>query len=137
MASLNQYIDQLLESSFYHYENSFTGYPSKWQEPSVKDDIIEKEDSFEVRIELPGIPKEDIGLTVEKGKLLVKAEKKSSVGETDRVLAARRKYGTIEKTYSLGEEVDGDNVTALHSDGVLTVVLPKKEIAKPKKVDIK
>lgn len=130
MATIYDYIDDI-------FNQSYTRLNRIAQPATTRDDIVEKSDRFEVVLELPGVKKENIEITVNHGKLIVKAEKKASVEESDKVIASRRLYGTVEKNYTLGEEIDDDRVDASYSDGVLTISLQKKEIAKPKKVDIK
>jgi HSP20 family protein len=89
-------------------------------------------------VDLPGIEEKDIDIQVEDGTLTLKAERKfekeTKDGNYHRV---ERAYGSFERSFSLPENVDGDNIAAAYNKGVLEVTLPKVEVqAKAKKVKV-
>jgi HSP20 family protein len=114
-----------------------------WREPGTGAwtpgvDIVENEKSILLRVDLPGIEEKDIDIQVADGTLTLKAERKfekeTKDGNYHRV---ERAYGSFERSFSLPENVDGDNIAAAYNKGVLEVTLPKVEVqAKVKKVKV-
>lgn len=86
-----------------------------------------------LRAELPGIKKEDVDLTVHDEAITLKGEfKRDETVKDEDYYFSERRYGAFERTVPLPKEIDADKAKALFKDGVLEVVLPKKEEAKPK-----
>ncbi|MFN7913757.1 MAG: Hsp20/alpha crystallin family protein [Vicinamibacterales bacterium] len=92
-----------------------------------------------LKAELPDMTREDIDVTVDKGTLTIKGEKKFS-GEVkeEQFHRIERRYGTFSRSFSLPPTVDPGRVGAEYKNGVLTVKLPLREEAKPRtiKVDV-
>lgn len=103
--------------------------------PSV--DIYETEDSYKLTADLPGIKKEDIQIDIKENTLTIKGEKKfEDKVSKDNYVRVERKYGTFSRSFVLSENVDPENVKANYKDGVLEVILHKKEEAKPKQIKV-
>ena len=102
-------------------------------------DVTEKGDAFEARIEIPGVAKDDIDVQIDGAVVKVKAESKATVESKDgeRVLASNRTVRSWSRTFTLPAEVADDRAEAAYENGVLTLVVPKKEVAQPKKLAIK
>ena len=101
-------------------------------------EIFEKEDTLVLRAELPGMLQEDIELHVENGVLTLKGEKRRETDvKEESIHRAERYFGTFVRTFSLPTTVDVDKIRAGYKDGVLEVVLPKADTAKPKRIEIK
>jgi HSP20 family protein len=101
-------------------------------------EIFEKEDNLVLRAEIPGMTQKDIELHVENGVLTLKGEKRREQElNQDSVHRAERYYGTFVRTFSLPTTVDVDKIRASYKEGVLEVVLPKAETAKPKRIEIR
>lgn len=92
-----------------------------------------------LKAELPDMTREDIDVTVDKGTLTIKGEKKLG-GEVkeEQFHRIERRYGTFSRSFSLPPTVDPTRVAADYRNGVLTVKLPMREEAKPRtiKVDV-
>lgn len=92
-----------------------------------------------LKAEIPDMTREDIDVTVDKGTLTIKGEKKFS-GEVkeEQFHRIERRYGTFSRSFSLPTSVDPSRVAADYKNGVLTVTLPLREEAKPRtiKVDV-
>ena len=100
-------------------------------------DISETDDSYEVRAELPGIPKDDIHISVKDNVLSIKGEKRQeNEDESKTYKRIERRYGTFERNFTLPPKVDTDNIKAKFNDGVLTLSIPKPEEVKPKEIPI-
>jgi len=98
-------------------------------------DVHEDKDNIYARIELPGMKKEDIDLSLHGDTLSVSGERKSeSKVEEGEVYRAERFFGRFQRTVELPTPVAVDKVKAQYKDGILTVTLPKAEEAKPKQI---
>ncbi len=107
---------------------------NRWN-PSV--DIAETDNGFEVRAELPGVKQEDVNVSVRDNVLTLRGEKRQE--ETDEGKDYRRverHYGSFQRAFTLPPNVDADAITAAYRDGVLTLIVPKAEEAKPKEIPI-
>ena len=92
-------------------------------------DVREEAGSYKVKADIPGVKKEDISVRVDGNMVQIEAEArggKESRDEGQKVLRSERYYGTISRTFSLGEDIDADKVQAKYVDGVLDLDLPKK-----------
>lgn len=100
-------------------------------------DIYEDKDNLYVRVELPGMSKEDIDLSLHDGSLSISGERKhESKVDKGEVFRAERFFGRFQRTVTLPTPVAVDRVKAQYKDGVLSVTLPKTEEAKPKHIDV-
>ena len=100
-------------------------------------EVTEEKDDYIVRLELPGVNKEDVKLSLEAGTLTISGERKNETKtEHTEVYHSERFYGRFQRTINLPETVAANKVKAAYKDGVLTVTLPKSEEAKPKQIDI-
>lgn len=100
-------------------------------------DLHEDKDNFVVKVELPGMKKEDIDSSLHDGSLSVSGERKSEEKFADaEVYRSERFVGRFQRTITLPGAVANDQVKAQYKDGVLTVTLPKTEEAKPKQINV-
>ncbi|MCY1298494.1 Hsp20/alpha crystallin family protein [compost metagenome] len=99
-------------------------------------DIAEKDKSFEVTVELPGIEEKDVQIRLVDGNLVISGEKKDEKEESRKdYYLSERHYGAFQRIFSLPKGVDAEQIEASFSKGVLTVSLPKRpEEVKPEKV---
>lgn len=104
-------------------------------EPAV--DVIETKDDYRVIAEFPGIPKENIDISVSGDVLTIKGEKKSEEEIKDATYYRKeRVYGLFQKQLVLPKDIEADKIKANYKDGVLEVIIPKGEETKPKKIKI-
>lgn len=109
----------------------FTGRDFISSTPSVN--IKENEDGYTVELAAPGLLKEDFKVNVEKDLLTISAEVKTESEEkTDKYTRKEFAYGSFKRTFTLPNTVESDKIDAKYENGVLNVVIPKKEEAKPK-----
>jgi HSP20 family protein len=100
-------------------------------------DAFEDKDKYVVSVELPGLSKEAINVTVHDGVLTISGERKSNTESKDgTVHRTERSYGKFSRSVSLPTAVKADKVSAGYKDGVLIVEIPKAEEARPKNVAI-
>lgn len=101
-------------------------------------DIAEDDKEYTIKVELPGVNKEDVRVSVEGGVLSISGERKAEKEEKNKKYhRIERTYGSFARSFTLPEGTASDRVGAEFKDGVLKVHLPKDEKAKPKSIDVK
>ncbi len=101
-------------------------------------DAFEDKDKYTVSIEVPGLKKDDLNVTVHDGVLTISGERKTEKDVKEgTVHRTERYYGKFSRSVSLPAAVRADKVSAAYKDGVLTVEVPKAEEAKPKTIEVK
>jgi HSP20 family protein len=130
--------NRMLDQTFNDF---FAGRPSEefasrgWL-PAV--DIRETGDALSLLVELPGLKREDVEITLENGVLTVKGERKFEKDvKEENYHRIERTYGAFARSFTLPRNVQPDKVKAGFEDGVLRIDLPKSEEAKPRRIDIK
>jgi HSP20 family protein len=109
--------------------------PSYWT-PAV--DIAELENEYIVKMELAGVNKDDVKISLESNILTIKGQKKQERDEKNKnVHHLERSYGSFQRSFTLPTKVKTDNIDAVFKEGVLSISLPKAEEAKPKQIDVK
>ncbi len=100
-------------------------------------DAYRKDDSFLLRLDLPGVNLDSVELTVEDGVLTISAERLAPP-QTEGIesVIAERPYGSFSRQVVLGKQLDPENIQASYEDGVLTVVIPVAEKAKPRRIEV-
>jgi HSP20 family protein len=99
-------------------------------------DAYRHEEQWVVRVDLPGVDASSIDLTVDRNVLRIEASRNWQAAEGDLVLAAERPRGNFSRQLMLSEDIDTGAINADYRDGVLTVLLPVAETAKPRKVTV-
>jgi len=99
--------------------------------------IREEGETICVEAEIPGIKPEDINISVHGRTLTLSGERKPEETANVNFHRRERKWGRFSKAVTLPDEVNSDAVRAECKDGVLKIILPRAEHAKPKKIDIK
>ena len=99
-------------------------------------DAFRRGDEFVVQFDLPGVASDSIDLTVERNVLTVHAERARTVGDDVELLIGERPQGTFSRQLFLADSLDSERLAAEHADGVLTVRIPVKEQAKPRRVSV-
>lgn len=109
-----------------------------WNAPAL--DVVEKEQAFEVTVELPGMDEKQVEVTLRNGTLVVKGVKQEEKEEKKKDYYLReRQYGSFERSIALPNGVDAGKIEASFKSGVLKVLLPKTAEAQAaeKKIDVK
>lgn len=99
---------------------------------SLRPRWYESDDSYSVRIDLPGVESKEVSLEVVDNQLTLSAERKASSQEDE----AKRGF-SYRQSFSIPDGVDADKVSARFEDGILTVTFPKSEAIKPRRIEIK
>jgi HSP20 family protein len=98
--------------------------------------VWEDNDSYHIELDVPGIARESVDLTFEKGTLRITTERSAPEDERQGLVDERR-YGRVTRTVALPESIDVDSIGAELANGVLHVTVNKKPEAQPKRIEIK
>ncbi|MBN1893003.1 Hsp20/alpha crystallin family protein [bacterium] len=134
LLNVQEEMNRVFNSYFSRSGEGQSGAPLLWT-PSV--DICETDDDITVTIEIPGMNKEDVKISLQDNVLTIEGEKrqekKESVKSYHRI---ERSYGTFQRSFVLPASVKADKVAAQYKDGILNIKLPKTEAARPKEIEI-
>jgi HSP20 family protein len=101
-------------------------------------EVKETKDGFEFRADLPGVKEADVDVRLTQNRLSISGKRESEKTEKgDTFYATERSYGSFTRAFTLPEGVDAERIRAELKEGVLTLVIPKKPEAQPKKIDVK
>ena len=108
------------------------------QLPRAKVDVAEKNGTYLVSAELPGVKKEDIHVAIDGAQVTLEAEvrREKEASKDERTLHSERVYGKVVRSFTLPLEVDESKAEAKFKDGVLELTLPKKAAAQRKQITI-
>jgi HSP20 family protein len=127
---MRQQLDRMLEDSRVPYKRAQAGvFPLT--------NLTENKDNYYVRAELPGVKGDELDIQVTGNNLAISGERKiAAEQEGARYHRREREAGTFSRMIGLPGEVDTDKVDASLENGILTIVVPKAEIAKPKQITV-
>jgi HSP20 family protein len=127
---LNSFFELPFWSSFGRGGQLFTGWS-----PAL--DLYQNNDNVVAVIELPGMRKEEIEISLHDGTLTISGERKrESSSNGDNAERTERYIGAFRRSIALPTRVDANKVSATYRDGILTVTLPKAEEVKPKQIQV-
>ncbi|MBP2675234.1 MAG: Molecular chaperone (small heat shock protein) [Deltaproteobacteria bacterium] len=100
-------------------------------------DIFETDQEIVLQVEVPGVSKEQIHVEVDNGTLLLRGERKiEKEVKEENYHRVERAYGVFQRSFSLPDTVDPEKVRAELKDGLLELRLGKRELAKPKQIQV-
>jgi HSP20 family protein len=99
-------------------------------------DLFRDGDSYVLHADLPGVDPGSIDVDVDGSQLSIRAQRTADTGEGSRWLTRERSAGTFLRQFTLGDGVDMDRISASYENGVLTVIIPVSERAKPRKIAV-
>jgi len=135
VARLRNEMDRLWDDYFGPGRRALQPLEEAWL-PAV--DVAESPDKITVKAEIPGMEAKDIEISMVGDTLTIKGEKKAEREQKEENYhLVERSYGSFSRAMKLPAMVEADKVEATYKNGVLTVVLPKKEEVKPKAIEIK
>ncbi len=116
-------------------ENSEEGRTVTW---SPRVNLTESDDKYEVTAELAGLTREDVKVELQENILTISGEKQNSTGQKEQNLfLSERHFGQFRRRFQFPTQIDGTKIDATFKNGVLTVTLPKAEVAKPTQIEVK
>jgi HSP20 family protein len=132
MLTLNRALDEAFTGSVNGAETARVWVPAI--------DLIEKKDSYVVRAELPGVERTKIDITFEKNILTISGHKEALIEAKEeelRVFAAERVSGSFSRSLRMPDYIDGEKISADYKDGLLTITIPKAELAQPRRIEVR
>jgi HSP20 family molecular chaperone IbpA len=99
-------------------------------------DIFESDDVLTIVMEMPGVDREDVDVNVENGVLRVEGRLDFSKYEGMQPVYTEYNIGHYRRSFSLSSKIEQDRISAQMQDGVLTLLLPKAEEAKPRRISV-
>ena len=119
------------------FQQLWTAQQSGSRSMAMPMDAYRKNDSFLLRLDLPGVKPDSVELTVEEDVLTIKAERPAPPQTEDiESVIAERPYGSFSRQVVLGSNLDTEHIHADYEAGVLTVVIPVAEKAKPRRIEV-
>ncbi|MBF0587741.1 MAG: Hsp20/alpha crystallin family protein [Magnetococcales bacterium] len=124
---INRLFDRDVEDS--------TGQMAAWP---MRVDIREDENQIMIQADVPGMTQEDIKVNVDNGQLTISGERKfTDIENKDSYHRIERPYGHFSRSFQLPNTTDTSHISASYNNGVLVVILPKLEEAKPRAIEVK
>jgi len=100
-------------------------------------DLVETDENFQLRLDVPGMSKEDIDISLQNGTLTVSGERTSErTADGEDYVRVERAFGTFHRTFTLPDAVDHENIEAAYEDGVLSIHVPKTEESTRRQIEI-
>lgn len=95
--------------------------------------IVEGKDDFRIELAAPGLDKKDFQIDVQNNMLIISSERQMEEEKKDEKFMRREfSYSSFRRSFSLPQSVDNEKISASHKDGVLTIIIPKREEAREK-----
>lgn len=132
LATISDRLDRMMGEAFpgFRRDDSF----GAWVPPV---DVFERAENLVIRVELPGVDKDDLDVQIENGVLTLRGERKRDADfDEDKAYRVERVYGAFTRSFTLPTTVDASRIAASYKDGILEIVVPKMEEAKPRRVKI-
>ncbi|MCS7013178.1 MAG: Hsp20/alpha crystallin family protein [Chloroherpetonaceae bacterium] len=129
-------IDRMFDEVF---KSTMPSLPSMFDMSSFRVDISEDDKAVYIEADLPGVKKDDLKVTVEDNILTIRAERKAESTESKKnYYRTERVFGSLTRSFTLGENVNAEAIEAHFADGVLKLTLPKVEpVVKAREIAIK
>jgi len=101
-------------------------------------DISERKDAYLVTVELPGVEADDLDITLEDGLLTIQGERHFAHDSSEQQFhRVERRYGSFRRSITLPAQVQAEQIEASFDNGVLQILVPKMEEAKPKRIQVR
>jgi HSP20 family protein len=131
LANMRAEMDRVFEATF----GTFSRSPAPLSRWNAAVDVYQDKDQFTVVVELPGLKKEEIEISLHDDTLTISGERKREESSEQEFLT-ERSYGKFQRSLTLPSAVDAEAVKANYKNGLLQVVLPKVEQTKPKQIEV-
>ncbi|AAM73188.1 MAG TPA: Hsp20/alpha crystallin family protein [Chlorobaculum sp.] len=128
---------KMFEDVFNERLTPFISSMGSMMAPAFKVDISEDEKAIYLSADIPGVKKEDVKVSIEDDVISISAERTQEEEEKKKNYhRVERSWGSLSRSFTIGDNVDSDNITANYDNGVLKVVIPKKEPEQKKSKEI-
>ncbi len=123
--------DRLVQRTFGWADGSVAG------RSALPMDVVRRDGDVVLKLDLPGADPDSIEVTTDRRVLSVSAKRSEQYGEQEKPVVRERVMGSFSRKIRLAETVEAEKVQAQYENGVLTIVLPIAETAKPQRIEIK
>lgn len=132
---LNNLQRELYNTDYNQINDDASAATASWS-PSV--DISENDKAFTLVADIPGVDPENIDISMEKGVLTIQGDRQTeNVEESENYRRVERQSGQFYRRFTLPDSADADKIEARSAHGVLTVTIPKQEVAVSRKIEVK
>jgi len=133
LRTLQREVDSLFDR-FFDRTDSDQETSAVW---APRTDLIEKDDAFNLQLDVPGMTKDDITINLQNGTLTVRGERASErTDEGEEYVRVERAFGSFHRSFTLPDAVDEENIQATYEDGVLSIHVPKTEESTRRQIEI-
>ena len=137
LTPFDKMFDQMIEAQFPNVVQQ-VGVKPYQRSAYPKVNVYEYDDKIGLVAEIPGLKKKQLNIDVEDGVLTISGDKHNILNEADaKILRRELKQSSFKRSFELGDLLDGDNISANFTDGILSISIPKLEPEKPKKKSVK
>lgn len=134
LRNLQREVDNIFDRFFGRTDSGDRGTSAVWS-PST--DLVETDDDFRLRLDVPGMRTEDISINLQNRTLTVNGERTSArANETEEFVRMERAFGSFHRTFTLPDAVDEENIEATYENGVLTIRVPKTDEHTRRQIEI-
>ena len=135
MAQMTQMSQMLARALGLQGQQQGSGTATAWA-PAL--DISERKDAYLVTVELPGVEADDLDITLEDGLLTIQGERHFAHDSSEQQFhRVERRYGAFRRSITLPAQVQAEQIEASFENGVLQIMVPKMEEAKPKRIQVR
>ena len=135
LTPFDKIFDELMSKQFPHFQEEVGVSFNQGAYPKVN--IYEYDDKIGIVAEIPGLDKKNVSVEVEDSVLIISGDKHGLQDDGGKCITRELKQSSFKRSFNLGEHLDGDDISAIFKDGMLEVLIPKREPEKPKKKFIK
>ena len=137
LTPFDKIFDELMNKQFPAFQEEVGVSFNQGAYPKVN--VYEYDDTIGIVAEIPGLDKKNVSVEVEEQVLTISGDKHPDGFDTrgGKCITRELKQSSFKRSFNLGEHLDGDEVSAIFKDGMLEVLIPKKEPEKPKKKIVK
>ena len=134
LPQVNRFYNSLIDNFFNDPFMTESEEPVHW---TPRMEVEENEQDFLLNVEVPGLNKKDIDISVKDNVISISGERKEKVHKKESQYHLNEiRYGRFCRSFQLPNNVDVDNIKGNWKEGILTVKIPKTELAKPRKIEI-
>ena len=135
LTPFDKIFDQLMTKQFPNFQEEVGVSFNQGAYPKVN--VYEYDDKIGIVAEIPGLDKKNVSVEVEDQVLTISGDKHGFEDDGGKCITRELKQSSFKRSFNLGEHLNGDEVSAIFKDGMLEVLIPKKEPEKPKKKIVK
>jgi HSP20 family protein len=135
LTPFDKIFDKLMEQQFPTFQEEVGVSFNQGAYPKVN--VYEYDDKIGIVAEIPGLDKKDVTVDVEEQVLTISGDKHKFDTDGGKCITRELKQSSFKRSFNLGEHLDGEDVSASFKDGMLSILIPKKEPEKPKKTFVK